>query len=94
VAANSMPLYNQAEDGGAEVAFRRVFLTLEQWRSAMKVKDAMHKGANWDGADIAARINFANSVTGVSGLTQSNAFVIRSMPGPPLLIKRGCTSSH
>ena len=47
MAADSVPLYNQAEGGGANAAFRR----LQRRRSAMKVKDAMHKGVDWVSPD-------------------------------------------
>ena len=51
VATDSRPLYNQTEGGGAEAAFCRVLSDSSKRRSAMKVKDAMHKGVDWVGPD-------------------------------------------
>ena len=45
MARDSESLYNQAEGGGAHAHF------VERRRSAMKVKEAMHKGVDWVSPD-------------------------------------------
>src|ERR1043166_2185864 len=50
VATDWMPLYNQNRGRRSRSCICRV-LKLEQRRSAMKVKEAMHKGVDWVGPD-------------------------------------------